>query len=209
MERWGAGKLEPTEAAPPRVPSSVEPARAEVGLAGMGRRGRGQPHLLLLTLLQCPQRRLVEPEHQEAGPRGRGEEEPHFPTQIFLGPLHSAEVARRTGTTDEGHHCHLCRASLGWHSRPPVCPALHHDPAPGPAPKFPRPRGRCLVHPRGPPGPKRCAVGLASGLWALSKIYAGLRRKGLPPGTDPPPRISCSASVSPALDSESRSLSKS
>jgi len=60
------------------------------------------------TLLQRPQRRVVQPEQQETGPGSGGEAELELPTQKLLGSLHGCEVeaqaeqepqARATTTT--------------------------------------------------------------------------------------------------------------
>lgn len=59
----------------------------------------GPRYLLRVTVVQSPQRRLVEPEEQEAGPGrgGRGAAEPECLARKLLGSLHGRQVRRVLG----------------------------------------------------------------------------------------------------------------
>lgn len=115
----------------------------------------GPPHLLPPTLLQRPQRRVVQPEHQEAGPGSGGEAELELPTQKLLGCLHGCEVERKQNKNQGQRRLPpplLYRARLALLVAQ-VGPALRQDPplAPPPAsttPEVSQPLGRCFAIPQ-------------------------------------------------------------
>lgn len=116
------------------IPSPESPLRPESRVRVWGRWGSGPPHLLPLTLLQRPQRRVVEPEQQEAGPGRGAEAEPELPTQKLLGSRHGREVEGRQNSrhtrgpppTTFALQGETCTAGSPGRSRP------RQDPTPGP-----------------------------------------------------------------------------
>lgn len=159
---------------PSPVPSPESPLRPESRVRVWGRRGSGPPHLLPLTLLQRPQRRVVEPEQQEAGPGSGGEAEPELPTQKLLGSRHGREVAGKQNTshtrgpppTTFALQGETCPAGSPGRSRPRQAP-----PPAGATPGVRQLRGRrSAPQPPAlsPPGPQRVLSGLARpslGFW--------------------------------------------
>lgn len=139
---------------------------------------RGRSHLLALTLLQRPHRRVVEPEQQEAGPGSGGEAEPELPTQKLLGSLHGHEVERKQNRSHRRGPPPLpplCRARL---ARPvaQVGPALRQDPTHSPTHsqpplRFPSRLGGASLSPRRPCGPQRFLLGVACTAWAFGRGY--------------------------------------
>lgn len=161
---------------PPSSPRSLRPGlrlRHEVRGVGAWEDGpRGWPHLLSLTLLQRPQRRVVEPEQQKAGP-GRGREaEPEFPTQRLLGSRHAREVEGKQNRSHRRGPPALpspCRAGLAQ-------PGAQVGPAPGgPAPAPPTARSAPEVS--RPREPRRFCLVWRAPLWACGRGFSQFREE--------------------------------
>lgn len=144
------------------------------GGLGSGEDGPGPPHLLPLTLVQRPQRRVVEPEQQEAGPGGGGEAEPELPTQELLGSRHgrgvagrhSSSHARRPPPTTFALQGATCTAGSPGRPAPAGTPPTGRR-SPSPPAAWAAPSS--LLPPAlSPPGPLRCLFGSARpslGFW--------------------------------------------